>query len=238
MVLKPTFSAMDIKAEPVDRSSPGPVRQTGGRKTAANVKSEMANGYGSPLNATDDGEPSGPATTGPGLRGAGGKRKARGPAAASIAAATNERLKRAKTAAAAVIATPASSTGGSSSEAEASESENEINNGTTGRAKKGPASALAAREGGKGRGKQRNSDSSSSSKEGQPVRKGRGGGGASGAGAAAAATTANNAGTPGKSGLVNPLSKPPIAQLKKTGERFLQVLKREPTLLGWAGLLL
>lgn len=228
MVIKP-FSTSDVKIEQVERSSPGPLKTPAGRKGAANVKAEIANGYGSPLSVTDENETGGAPASSAGLRGgAGGKRKGRGPAASSVAA--KEREKRAKTAAStvqAVSATPASSTGGSSSEADASESENDVGNGASsgisnvGRPKKGAASALVAKEG-KGRGRQRNSDSSSSSKEGLPVRKGRGGGGANAA-AVAAAASGVTPGSTSKPGPVNPLSKPPIPHLKRTGESFLQV---------------
>lgn len=241
-MVKPSFNNVEIKPEPLDRSSPGPLKT--GRKATASVKTaEMAvNGYGSPQNATDENESFG-------LKGGagGGKRKPR------ATAASKDRDKRAKTAAAsaasaasvAVSATPASSTGGSSSEGEASESENDVNNGG-GRSKKGGAVAALKESGGKtggvgtGRGslagRQRNSDSSSSSKEGQPVRKGRAGGasaasGASGSAGAAAAAVAAASGNPSSSGPnakpapVNPFNKPPVAVLKKSGESFLQVNK-------------
>lgn len=221
VVVKPSFNSVDVKPEPLDRSSPGPLKMA--RKATASVKTEI-NGYGSPQNATDESEPTG-------LRGgsAGGKRKPR-----ATAAANKDRDKRSKTvaaaaASAAVSATPASSTGGSSSEAEASESENDVNNGG-GRTKKGGAVAALKESGGKsggaGRGslagRQRNSDSSSSSKEGQPVRKGRAGGGVPGSSGAAAPGNSSPSGPNAKSGSGNPFNKPPVPVLKKSGESFLQ----------------
>jgi hypothetical protein len=237
VVVKPTFNSVDIKPEPMDRSSPGPLKMA--RKATASVKSEI-NGYGSPQNATDESESLG-------LRGGAGagKRKPR-----ATAAATKD--KRAKTVAAAaaaaaaaatVSATPASSTGGSSSEGEASESENDVNNGGGGRTKKGGAVAALKEScgksgaGGAGRGslagRQRNSDSSSSSKEGQPVRKGRAGGGVSGStGGAATAAPGNSSpsGPNAKPGSGNPFNKPPVPVLKKSGESFLQVSRIHPSI--------
>lgn len=223
--MKPTFNSVDIKPEPMDRSSPGPLKMA--RKATASVKSEI-NGYGSPQNATDESESLG-------LReGAGaGKRKPR-----ATAAATKD--KRAN-AAATVSATPASSTGGSSSEGEASESENDVNNGGGGRTKKGGAVAALKEScgksgaGGAGRGslagRQRNSDSSSSSKEGQPVRKGRAGGGVSGStGAAVAPGNSSPSGPNAKPGSGNPFNKPPVPVLKKSGESFLQVSRIHPSI--------
>ena len=227
LVVKPTFNSVDIKSEPMDRSSPGPQKMA--RKATASVKGEI-NGYSSPQNATDESEPLG-------LRGgaAGGKRKPR-----ATAVATKD--KRAKTAAAAAVAmvsaTPASSTGGSSSEGEVSESENDVNNSGGGRTKKGGAVAAlketVGKSGGAGRGsvagRQRNSDSSSSSKEGQPVRKGRAGGGvsASSGGVVPAPGNASPSGTNAKPGLGNPFNKPPVPVLKKSGESFLQVRSIHP----------
>ena len=213
---KPTFiSNMDMKTEPMDRNSPGPIK-TNARKAAAsagNIKTESMNGYGSPQNANDDN-----GSNSSGLRGGAGganKRKSRGPAALSVN--PKDRDKRAKTAAgssAAPAQTPASSTGGSSSE-DASGSENEVN----GKSKKGAGAASkssAARGVNPLAGRQRNSDSSSSSKDGQLVRKGRGG--------TATAFTLAAGNTPKPVNLpINPLKKPPLAQLKKTGQSFLQV---------------
>ena len=224
MVVKPSFNHVEIKTEPLDRSSPGPMKTTG-RKATSSIKVETINGYGSPQNATDE-------TEGPGLKGGagGGKRKPR------ATAASKERDKRAKTAAAAasaaVSATPASSTGGSSSEGDASESENDVNNGGGGggRTKKGGGAVASLKESagkssGAGRGslanRQRNSDSSSSSKEGQPVRKGRAAGGASGL--TATGNTAASSGSNAKPAPINPFNKPPVAVLKKSGDSFLQV---------------
>lgn len=225
VVVKPSFNNVEIKPDPMDRSSPGPLKT--GRKATASVKTESTvNGYGSPQNATDENESFG-------LKGGAGGNK-RKPRATT---ASKDRDKRAKTAAAsaaaAVSATPASSTGGSSSEGEASESENDVNNGG-GRSKKGGAVAALKESGGKtggvgtGRGslagRQRNSDSSSSSKEGQPVRKGRAGG-ASGSAGAAASGNPSSSGPNAKPAPVNPFNKPPVAVLKKSGESFLQVNK-------------
>lgn len=217
VVVKPSFNNADIKPEPLDRSSPGPLKMA--RKATASVKVEI-NGYGSPQNATDESESIA-------LRAAGGKRKPR-----ATAAANKDRDKRSKTvaAASAVSATPASSTGGSSSEGEASESENDVNNGG-GRAKKGGAVVALKESGGKlggiGRGslagRQRNSDSSSSSKEGQPVRKGRAGGGVPGASSVTAPGNSSPSAPNVKSGSGNPFNKPPVPALKKSGESFLQV---------------
>ena len=214
VVIKPTI---DIKMEPMDRNSPG-LAKPNARKAAAsagNMKTESINGYGSPQNANDDDSNTA------GLRGGAGgnKRKSRGPAASSF---PKDRDKRAKTSASAAssaasgpVQTPASSTGGSSSD-DASESENDVN-GVTGRQKKAGTAAKSSVARGVNAlaGRQRNSDSSSSSKDGQPVRKGRGG-----------AVTATGSNSKPVILPVNPFNKPPIQSLKKSGQSFLQVKKK------------
>ena len=206
-----------------DRNSPGPGKGPGGRKpnnTSAKGP-DSVNGYStnSPQNAADDAENAGSG----GGSGVGGGRgaKARKPRAVSSAAA-KERDRRTKAQQSAPVApTPTSSTASSSEEAE--ESDNEATGGANaagagGRSKKPGAAAkdvLSKSSAGGGRGsqaRQRSSDSSSSSKEGQAPRKG---------GRGVAASNVNSGNT--KSGN-NPFNKPPVAQLKKTGESFLQVI--------------